>query len=234
MRSVPQGIEVAGAWCAQGGRDEAACAVATSPAPKACRQGLHHAHAQTKCGARVAVCEGDKKGFGVKFVKGEKGKVVAFKKGGCLGTSSFIGKPYNKSAAAIDLSWPEEGVPQARACRLRRLLSLSWVLHGRCASGALPTDGLQCPLACRPRENAPHLFDTLGHAHACCRMCTVRPHIIAACDADITWLVLPVSPAMSPVRFLRQQCPCRRLGPLSMRTLSPMCECSCKKCSYIC
>ena len=79
---------------------------------------MMHPHAQTKCGARVAICEGDKKGFAVKFVKGEEGKVVVFKKGGCLGTSSFIGKPYNKSSDAIDLSWPEEeGVPQVRACR---------------------------------------------------------------------------------------------------------------------
>ena len=69
--------------------------------------------AQTECGARVAVCEGDKMGFGVKFVKGEKGKLKAFKKGGCLGTSAFIGKPYNKSAEAIDLAWPGD-MPQAR------------------------------------------------------------------------------------------------------------------------
>jgi hypothetical protein len=71
------------------------------------------AGAQTECGARVAVCEGDKMGFGVKFIKGEKGKLKAFKKGGCLGTSAFIGKPYNKSAEAIDLAWPQD-MPQAR------------------------------------------------------------------------------------------------------------------------
>ena len=75
-----------------------------------CLQG-HFVGVKTEGGARVAVCEGDKKAFGAKFIKAGGKKIKAFKAGGCLGTSSFIGKPYNKSSDAIELAWPAD-MPQ--------------------------------------------------------------------------------------------------------------------------
>ena len=93
--------------------------------------------AQTEGGARIAICEGDKKGFGVKFIKAGGKKIKAFKAGGCLGTSSFIGKPYNKSDAAIDFAWPSD-VPQVRppAKRLSQPLLASAQLQ---TAAALPS-----------------------------------------------------------------------------------------------
>ena len=57
-------------------------------------------------GGKAAVCEGEIKSFGAKFIKGKGKKVAVFKKGGCLGTSSIIGLNTSDSESAQGLQWP--------------------------------------------------------------------------------------------------------------------------------
>ncbi|CAL5227602.1 g10604 [Coccomyxa viridis] len=57
-------------------------------------------------GGKAAVCEGELKSFGAKFIKAKGKKVAVFKKGGCLGTSSLIGLNTSDEESAQGLQWP--------------------------------------------------------------------------------------------------------------------------------
>ena len=57
-------------------------------------------------GGKAAVCEGELKSFGAKFIKAKGKRVAVFKKGGCLGTSSLIGLNTSDEESAQGLQWP--------------------------------------------------------------------------------------------------------------------------------
>ena len=67
-------------------------------------------------GGKAAVCEGEIKSFGAKFIKGKGKKVAVFKKGGCLGTSSIIGLNKSDSESAQGLQWPASLPQVPSAC----------------------------------------------------------------------------------------------------------------------
>ena len=69
-------------------------------------------------GGKAAVCEGELKSFGAKFIKGKGKKVAVFKKGGCLGTSSLIGLNTSDEESAQGLQWPAS-LPQVRPLPIR-------------------------------------------------------------------------------------------------------------------
>ncbi len=93
-------------------------------------------------GARVAVCEGDSHGFAAKFFKKGDVKVAAFKAGGCLGTSSFIGKNKSEDSDAA-MTWPSQ-MPQARSSPQAPMLHESHCVtqDGFACQNATPTCNL--------------------------------------------------------------------------------------------